>query len=420
MRWMVCGVLLALFVGLVLRPSQATEPDSPELALRRPLLSKDDFEYLGAFTLPKTVLKHSTAYGEAGMAMRKFNGKWRFITATHRYSGDALYECEFPGFAKPPQQYPEAKLVKEWGTEIYGQSRIVKEKLDPKTKMLETETGLVEGITYDERTNRLYWNFGSWYNIPPTNGNAMGFAVLKDDEVAVTGTGWKSPDGHAAHNQKIRGGTLIIPDWFASSYLDGRRLGLGFGGYYSGVAACSKGPFLAAAREPAQGSNGGTLDLVTLIDHPDRHWGLRDPDYRSEIDWAPNPRGKVGYWGAMDETFGAGVWIDLPDKHGVLIASNMGHGRIWYDNSDRLFDRIEAWWWVYDPAQLAEVARRKRNPWDCEPKSWKVDYTPRPHRIKTSALLFDPQSRTLFVVCPFSLFGGVEFFTLVHGYRIKQ
>jgi hypothetical protein len=411
MRLVPLALLVVAVAVSFFPPSAAVEPETPKEALGRKVLTKDDFEFIGSFALPRMVLGHSTAYGETGFAMRRFDGKLRFITATHRYSEDALYEFEFPGFGLEDKKWPVAKVVKEWGKDIYADSRKIKGG---------KESGVVEGLHYDERTNRLYYNFGSWYNIPPTNDPAVGFAILNDDQVARAGTAWKSPDNHTAHNQKIRGGSLIIPDWFASTYLDGRRLGIGFGGYYSGVSPCSKGPFLAAAREPSDNVAGGTLDLVTLIDHPDAHWGTRDPDYKSEIEWAPNPRGNVGYWGAMDETFGAGIWIDLPDKHGLLIGSNMGHGRVWYEMSDRHSERLEGWWWIYNPAELAEVATRRRNPWDCTPNFWKVSYQPKPHRIKTSGFCFDQATRTLFVLCPFSYFDGPEAYPLVHGYRIKK
>ena len=43
------------------------------------------------------------------------------------------------------------------------------------------------------------------------------------------------------HIQVMRGGSLTIPDWFADTYLDGRKLGVGFGGGWSGWASCSAG-----------------------------------------------------------------------------------------------------------------------------------------------------------------------------------
>ena len=58
----------------------------------------------------------------------------------------------------------------------------------------------------------------------------------------------------------MRGGSLTIPDWFADTYLGGRKLGVGFGGPWSGWATCSPGPALAAAHHP----DGSTTDLDTI------------------------------------------------------------------------------------------------------------------------------------------------------------
>ena len=44
----------------------------------------------------------------------------------------------------------------------------------------------------------------------------------------------------------------------------------------------------------------------------------------------PNPVDGVGYWTWCDEIFGAGIWIDLPDKHGVVFMPSLGHGHLRY------------------------------------------------------------------------------------------
>ena len=36
------------------------------------------------------------------------------------------------------------------------------------------------------------------------------------------------------------------------------------------------------------------------------------------------PDGDIGYWTACDG--GTGIWIDLPDKQGLLYATSMGYG----------------------------------------------------------------------------------------------
>jgi hypothetical protein len=409
-RFMLLRVLLLVVITGLLAIPIAARQAVPELS--RAVLKQDDFEYLGSFALPRQACGYSTAFGETGLALRHMaGGKIHFITGTHRHSLDALYEVEFPGFSLDEGKRPLAKMVKEYGTQIYGESKRIKKG---------KETGQTGGLTFDERKNRLYFSFGSWYNIPNDNDPCLAYAVLQDDKVLDTVGGWNT-DFVKAHNQKVRGGSLLIPDWYATNFTAGRRLGMGFGGYYSGVAACSKGPFFAAVTEPEYDNPGGTLDALPLIDHSREHWAVRDPDYVcTDPAWAPPPKDGIGYWGWYDEIFGAAVWIDLPDKHGLLMASNMGHGRQWYEKSDRHTERLDVWWWVYDPRDLAQVAMGKKQPWEPKPKFWKMDYKPRQERAMTTGLAFDPDTRTLFVMAPYSVKSDVEFFPIVHGYRVKK
>jgi hypothetical protein len=400
--------LLAALGCLTLATSAIAQP--PQLS--RKVLDKDDFEYVGAFQLPRQACGMSTAFGESGLAMRHAaGGKLHFMTGSHRNGQDAIYEVEFPGYALDPAKWPTAPLVKEYGTAIYADAKRIKKG---------KEVGWTHGLTFDERTNRFYFSYGSWYNIPNENDPCIAYAHLRDDKIVDVVGGWNAPPD-LAHNQKMRGGSLIIPDWFAAQYTDGRRLGVGFGGVWAGIQSCSRGPFLAAAREPAETDGGGTLDVLPLISHDVNHYAIRDTDYRSEVDWSPNPVNGVGKWGLFDETLGAGIWIDLPDKHGLLLASHMGHGRVWYENSDRHAERHEVWWWVYDPADLAAVALGKKRVWEPTPRYWKVDYTPRQlDRIATTGLAFDAETRTLFVLTPASVKGEVESFPVVRCYRVTK
>jgi len=404
MKWTFPWVAL---LGWLVPAVAAAEPAE----LSRPLLQAKDFEYLGAFQLPREVFGMSTAYGESGLTLRHApGGKLHLITGGHRYTQDALYAVEYPGVSREANRWPVAKVVAEYGTRPYGQNKRIRQG---------KEVGWTHGITFDERTNRLYYSFGSWYNIPDLNDPSLGYAVLRDQAVARVAGPWNAPAKNS-NSQRLRGGTLIIPDWFSSTYLEGRRLGWGFGGYYSGVSACSRGPYMAAVREPGPEDRGGMLQPQILINHTEEHWARRDTDYRSDVEWSPNPVNGEGFWGLYDEIFGAAIWIDLPDKHGLLMASNMGHGRVWYETSERWADRLEAWWWVYDPRDLAAVAQGRKSPWEPRPTYWKVDYQPRPSRVLTTGLAFDPESRTLFALVPNSIRAEVEHFPLVHAYRIKR
>jgi hypothetical protein len=405
MIWKVLGVMLVGVVFTVV--SLGRTAGVPEL--ERAVLTQADFEYLGAFALPREACGRSTAFGASGLALRHgAGGKLQFFTGSHRHGGDAIYEFDFPGFGKDATKYPQAKILKEYGVEIYGGFKKIKKG---------KETGQTHGITFDERRSRFYFSYGSWYNVPDDNEPSLGYAQFQDDKITEQVGPWRA-DAKVANNQRIRGGTVILPDWFATNYTDGRRLAVGFGGYYSGVSACSRGPFLAAAKEPNDSDT--ELDVLPLINHTEKNWGERDTDYKSEVDWSPNPKNGVGFWGLYDEIFGACVWIDLPDKHGLLYASNMGHGRVWYEVSERWAERLEIWWWIYNPKDLADVALGKKQPHEPRPKFWKVDYQPRQHRPENTGLAFDPETRTLFVIAQQTMKDGLEYFPVVHGYRIKK
>jgi hypothetical protein len=385
-------------------PAGQTLPTSP---LNRPIIRQDDFEYLGAFRLPTFACGYTTAFGETGITLRRVGGNLRVLTGSHRYSGDAIYECTFPGWGTVQGSWPQSTIIREWGAAVYG------------TPSMKPSGSWTHGVNYDAATGRLYYSFAPGYHIAQTNDPSLGYAQLEEAGPVASGP-WSAPSA-VAHCQKIRGGSLTIPDWFAEGYLAGRKLGLGFGGYYSGFASCSKGPFLAAAHHP----DGSTtqLDTLVLIDHPDDHWGTRDADYSTTITWCRNPADGVGFWGARDEIYGGAAWIDLPDKQGVLFLSRMGHGNVWYDLGLIFSDRTDAWWWVYDPADLADVAQGQKPPWEPQHEFWKMNYTPRQAEVMTPGCAFDAETRTLFVLVPYSYKVNVweqTWYPLVHGYRVKE
>jgi hypothetical protein len=380
-------------------------------ALARRVLKETDFEYLGAFALPKSACKHSTAFGATGLAVRRVHGKLRLITGSHRYSKDALYEVTVPGWGKVPGKWPQAPIVSEWGTKPYVEAK------------LNTKHGPIwaHGLYWDEDLKRLYYSFASWYN---TAGNTpcLAYATLGDTPKPYGP--WKSS---RASTQKVRGGSLRIPKWFADKYTRGRSLGIGFGGYYSIWGPGSKGPHLSAVRHPTKEKPGSGLDTMVLVDYPATgpkevlKFARRNPDYQEQLKWSPGPKGKVGYWTGMDEIFGACVWIDLPDKHGLLYVASLGHGRVWYEGGDRFAEKVKGWWFVYDPRSLAEVALGRKNPWQHSPASWQVNYEPQPGgKWTTPGCTFDPESRTLFLLVPGCYQSGVEWYPLVHGWKVKK
>ena len=100
------------------------------------------------------------------------------------------------------------------------------------------------GLYYDQSANRLYWNYGDWYNADFPDNPSLGYSTLNDATGVATGAG----DWSLANRQEKldRGGVTPIPQWFADRFTGGDTLGVGFGGYFSIISSGSFGPALAA------------------------------------------------------------------------------------------------------------------------------------------------------------------------------
>ena len=108
-------------------------------------------------------------------------------------------------------------------------------------------------------------------------------------------------------------------------------MALGFGGYYSICAGCSRGPALAAIARPDP--NRDELDVAELLCYPDPAAAPRDGDYFYGLGniWYDVPKGPdQGSW-TMDDWCRSGVLIDLPEKHGYIAFVKLANGRIGYD-----------------------------------------------------------------------------------------
>lgn len=305
------------------------------------VLEQSHFKYLGSFRMPRSDGKSwSTAYSMGGLTHRYVKGNLQFLTTSHVYGGGLVYETNYPGIGTE-DKIPQATVVRYWGDIYTGHKWVGNDGGSAKLG-----NGVwTYGLHYDQKLDRLYWNYGHWYNATNPNNSSLGFSVLNDSNGTATGIGSWSLAGRP--EKFARGGTLRIPKWFADRYTGGKSLGVGFGGYFSIVSTASFGPALAAVGDPDVKANPdrSALKNVPLIGYPsnaaDR--GHRDPDYTSFFDggiyptkpgkW--NPSGKTGYWTWSDIILGSATWIDLPAKGGVLFIAKVGRGKVWYEGSDR-------------------------------------------------------------------------------------
>jgi len=335
------------------------------------LLTQADFKYLGAFAMPDNAPKGDAMFS-MGLTLRYVNGELHMLSAAHGGPQD-VYEVRVPGLSmKAP--FPQAQIVKDWG-EITGGKAY-------------TANGdfYINGLYWDEADKRLYWSYGSQYNAIGGDDPAVGYSTLNDTTGTITPVGVWRFTGRGC--KATQGCVMPIPQWFADANTGGKRLGAGCGGPYSVYTAgpVHLGPALAAFSppDPVVNPDRSSLQFTTLVGYPftateygppDR--GHRDPDYYggSGDPTVWNPRNGVGYWTGLDVLYQAGVWIDLPGKHGLIFFPTLGNGRVWYEGSTVHAERGSHWWFVYDPVDLAKVAQSQKQQWEIQPAAtWQVQY----------------------------------------------
>jgi hypothetical protein len=398
--------------------------------LKVPLLAQGDLEYQGAFSMPRQVGKWSTAASYGALTHRYVDDELRFLSTVHRYSGSLVYEVKFPGLAidKPPV----AEVLTDWG-DVYTDKRWV----DNDGGSAALNGGVITyGLHWSDERRRLYWNYGHTYNATSPNNPSFGFSTLDNATSKATGIG-----AYRLRNRTekfARGGSLDIPTWFAKRYTGGKTLGVGFGGYFSIISSGSMGPALCAVDHPDPKSvkHKGELAQVPLIGYPhtakppappDR--AHRNADYQSEYDpW--NPVKGTGFWTSSDEIWSGGTWIDLVDKQAVLFFCVLGHGRVWYEKSDRHAERGKYWCLAYRPRDLASVASSKKKQWEIQPAaSWEVvfgkefgpdldGWTGEPNRM-VCGVTFDKRTRRLYVLVTSVWRTEVEYHPRVYCWQVK-
>jgi hypothetical protein len=412
-----------------------TSPAALALAatqLAKPVVAPGSFAYLGSFDMPTSAGGVDTAYAAGGLTYRYVNGQLQFFTTSHVNNGGLVYETNYPGLGTGSSM-PQAQVVHNWGDVYTGQ------------KWVGNDGGFsglggavsTNGLYYDQATNRLYWNYGYWYNATNPNNPSFGYSVLNDATGVATGQGaWSLANRYEKFD---RGGTLAIPQWFANAYTGGDTLGVGFGGYYSIVSTASFGPALAAVAppDPTVNPDDSALANVPLLGYPDgTSRAQRDPNYTSYYDngtypttpGAWNPSGGTGYW-TWSDIVGGATWIDTPNMQGVLFIAKVGQGNVWYQNSDRHAQSGAFEWMVYDPNDLAAVASGAKQQWQIQPKyEWTTPTLPigpldqggwsGDGNSQIGGVTFDPTTNRLYILVEGAWQGGVETYPEVYAYQV--
>ena len=370
------------------------------------VLTASDFSFVGAFRLPNDVNGEDAGYGQT-LTHRRVNGELRFLTTTVRAN---VYEA-IPPVLSVVAPYPFASIGRFWGDVYQG-----KRRFDGSNR----NGGRVWGLYWDAPDNRLYWSYGDEYNTVSGDDPSLGYSTLNDADGTSSSVGSWRFAGRGC--KSTMGGVTAIPVDFANQYCGGKRLGAGFGGYYSivGVGPAHLGPALCAFAPPSLSANPdlSSLPFNNLVGYPfnstpytapDR--AHRDTDYTNEFDnW--NPRNGVGYFSWTDYIWQGGVWVDTTNKHGLIYFPTLGNGRTWYETSTLHATRASHWWFVYDPADLAQVAQNQKQQWQIQPRNtWAVNHPGLPNPLPgwanepsnmITGATFDDVTNTLYVAVRFA------------------
>jgi len=251
---------------------------------------------------------------------------------------------------------------------------------------------------------------------PPLNG----FITREGDSAA------HMPAGTTA--QKHGGGLCTIPEAFATKYLQGKTVAVGFGGSTSGQGYTA-GPSLVAA---ASIDDPTPIDLIGFgnfdtQDPNDRE--RRFPDYEKGIEWVLPPKDGVGYW-ALGKVRAGPVWIDTPNRQGVLYWSTQATGLLSYapqgeaggdnrTNKQRLY--------IYDPDQIALVASGQKKPNDMRAKFYEwTACTPIPSKAGDGTTMIGEvvgacwYADRLYLLHRWITAGSFEPYPIVAVYEIKE
>jgi hypothetical protein len=265
---------------------------------------------------------------------------------------------------------------------------------------------------WDDDKKTLYWTYfhGYW---PGGDLPVLQATKLNDDGTLTPAGSWTAPQ------QKWHwGGVTRLPQSFADRYTGGKTLALGFGGYFSISAPCSRGPALSAIADPDPAKD-RVEGLVNLLGYPETSPAPRPGNYFNAncTYWKDQPRNRTeGVWTFMDHCR-AGVLIDLPDVQGYVAFVKLGTGRLGYDYGAGYNAGEAQAWYLYDTRQLGQVARGDRGSDDVEPYQMRIE---RGMGGWATGACFDEKRRKLYVIRMKSYKPGLELHPLIHVYHLKK
>lgn len=393
-----CGVALnACERPLASRAVPAASDPPPAGQPKKRVLSAADFKYLGAIRLPQDL----TSYCSGAMTARRVGGRLQFFMTGENSSGaaerwgtkDIIWELADPGsYALNHADAPRAEVLTRWG-DVYQDKRV---SFDADGRPFSLEPyQITSGLAF--KNGYLYWSYYDWYNVSGRQDWCIGLTMLGDSPATMRAHGPWRPDVGVKHSA---GWLVDLPDGSlgVGAPLIGGNIGSSWGPELTGggtwpAPGVPSGPRAPDLRFPDRlvgyGFPGGNFTPEGAVVRGRRLPSLtRDGNYvwhdprespgKSGVIVEVNPalNGGVGSFTAIDSVANC-LYIDLPNKHGVLFGGSVGVGHIWYGYVNDCGHGLgnpcsggqgpnasgfEPRWWMYDPEQCADVARGRLQP----------------------------------------------------------
>lgn len=424
------------------------------------LLTPGDFRYLGVFRVPNP--NHEFPFSRGAMTARIVNGELRFLLiGTH--SNEACLEISNPGYDPDFARMPTAALVRNWG-DIFQNKRLVGGSLPG-------EYPMTWGIKWFN--NQLYWTYSTAYE--GNNWNCcFGTTVLNDATGGATAYGpWRA----TVHSGMFNGHLTEIPSWFQRAYNVGPLMQIA--SVHAGQATAPWGLSLFAFRPlpntappdpngafatPEQ--NVRSLKVTTLALHDIHHPQPRSANYRccgwTELYDCSKGSSVIDALGVFGGGRGlpsldwmdTGVWIDLPEKHGILLLGQLvdsipgypypngeTQAHFWYGpdvcchghDAKPMYlatgpaaSTVVNTGWIVDPRQLGEALQGQRSVYDVLPAhTFQVTAISGFSRVKRGVLYeyggmhFDASSRMLYLVERMAVADGYDPLPVIHVFQVS-
>ena len=449
--------------GTALALDQSVPATPKNLRFNSPTLRASDISYLGAMRLPTTGYPsdEDPTFSYAPLAARKVNGVLHFFMTGSIVKGDRVFEfIDTQSYDRDYRNAPRAEMATYWGDIYQGRRK----SWDGSGNAITLQNVVTRGLLW--HNGRLYWTYYDHYNTTNRDDWCIGMTNLGATPSQMRSYGpWRPttpgegpgvkhadqwliemPDGTLGAGATIQSGDLYSsygPELVAGATFPTETTPSGYGasnvtfpkvyvqyknmfGYVNVDGTLPPGqPIWALKREGSY-----------VFHNVNPSVGV--PEAPPEID--PTKNGGIGSFTNIDGVAGC-VYINLPDKQGILFVGSLGTGHVWYGPVSNCGHGLanpcgggqgpnatgfQSRWWIYDPTSCQAAVTGAVKPWQITPAE-DFDPTAKISSFKLgcnkvmAGTYFDAESRRLYVAAyqaDDSIAGLL--FPLIHVFQVRS